>query len=66
LKQRGLVIAGWIEKDSVKLSLGNAVRIVRPDGTAIETIVSGIESFIKRKCFSETSKGENRAFLLRD
>lgn len=65
LKNRGTVVAGWQENDAPPVKIGALVEIIRPDGTTINSQVTGIEMFINQKCFGETNR-KNIAFLLKD
>ena len=58
---RGTVVTGNIASGEIRI--GDAVRIVSGDGTAIETNVTGIEMF--RKIVNEAKAGDNVGLLLR-
>ncbi|MEM1129266.1 MAG: EF-Tu/IF-2/RF-3 family GTPase [Pseudomonadota bacterium] len=58
---RGTVVTGTIEGGPLKV--GDRVFIVKPDGTAVSTIITGIESF--RNASDEAQPGEEVGLLLR-
>src|SRR3712207_7812102 len=70
-KGRGLVVAGWIDKNAPEFRVGDLVEIRRPDGTKINSEVRGVEIFINR-CFGEpesrseehTSELQSRQYLV--
>ena len=66
IEGRGLVVTGWKENSSVNIKMNDLIEILRPDGTTIKSQIAGVERFVNRKYFSESSETENIGFLLKD
>jgi translation elongation factor EF-Tu-like GTPase len=62
IKGRGTVVTGRVE--SGILQVGDTLRQTRPDGSARDVTVAGIEMF--RKVTDTASAGDNVGLLLRD
>ena len=60
IKGRGIVATGRIE--SGRFAVNMPVNIVKPDGSMVETMIIGIESFAKTK--DEAVAGDNVGLLL--
>lgn len=57
---RGVVITGTVQSGSV--AVGSPVRITNPDGTSIDTTITGVEMF--RRTTTAAHAGDNAGLLL--
>jgi translation elongation factor EF-Tu-like GTPase len=65
IKNRGVVIAGFLEDDSPRLRTGDRIEILKPDGSEISSVVTGVEMIgVKRLPIS--NQKENIAFMVKD
>lgn len=65
IKDRGLVIAGFLEEGAPELRVGDRIEILKPDGSKINSEVAGVE-MIGRKRFPVSDQKKDFAFMVRN
>lgn len=62
IKERGLILAGYLDDTEIIYKTGDKIKIVCPDGKEIYSEIAGIP-IINRNCFSD--KDSNAGILVR-
>jgi translation elongation factor EF-Tu-like GTPase len=62
---RGLVVTGWQDNTMQEAKINDFIEVIKPDGTSVNSQITGIENFRHHNCFGENHR-RNVAFSLQN